>query len=68
VGKVIAQRMLMLLGAYQFEDAQQCAAYLRLIPVQKESGSSLKGRAKLAKNGNKTIRAKLSMATVTATC
>jgi transposase len=68
VGKVISQRMLMLLGAYQFEDAHQCAAYLRLIPVQKESGSSLKGRSKLAKNGNKTIRAKLYMATVTATC
>ncbi len=67
VGKVISQRMLMLLGAYQFEDAHQCAAYLGLIPVQKESGSSLKGRSKLAKNGNKTIRAKLYMATVTAT-
>jgi hypothetical protein len=35
VGKVISQRMLMLLGAYQFEDAHQCAAYLRLIPVKK---------------------------------
>jgi len=67
VGKVVAGRMLMLLGTHQFKDAHQCAAYLGLVPVQKESGSSLRGRSQLAKNGNKTVRAKLYMATVTAT-
>jgi len=67
VGKVVAQRMLMVLGTHQFKDAHQCAAYLGLVPVQKESGSSIKGRSQLAKNGNKTVRAKLYMATVTAT-
>ena len=67
IGKVMSQRMLMVLGTHQFKDAHQCAAYLGLLPVQRESGSSIKGRSQLAKNGNKTVRAKLYMATVTAT-
>jgi len=67
VGKIISQRMLMLLGTHQFKDAHQCAAYLGLVPVQKESGSSIKSRSQLAKNGNKPIRAKLYMAAITAT-
>jgi transposase len=67
IGKVMSQQMLMVLGTHQFKDAHQCAAYLGLVPVQKESGSSIKGRSQLAKNGNKTVRAKLYMATVTAT-
>jgi transposase len=67
VGKVIAQQMLMVLGSHQFESASQCAAYLGLVPVHKESGSSIKGRPQLAKNGNPAIRAKLYLAAVTAT-
>jgi transposase len=66
VGKVIATRMLMVIGSRQFDDAHQCAAYLGLIPVQHESGSSVKGRAKLSKAGNPVIRAKLYMAAVVA--
>jgi transposase len=67
VGKVIAKQMLMVLGTHQFSSASQCAAYLGLVPVQKESGSSIKGRSQLAKNGNPAIRAKLYMAAITAT-
>lgn len=67
VGKVVSQQMLVVLGSHQFVSASQCAAYLGLVPVQKESGSSLKNRPQLAKNGNPAIRAKLYMATVTAT-
>ena len=66
VGKVIATRMLMVIGSRQFDDAPQCAAYLGLVPVQHESGSSIKGRAKLSKAGNPVIRAKLYMAAVVA--
>ncbi len=55
VGKVIATRMLMVIGSRQFEDAHQCAAYLGLVPVQHESGSSVKGRARLSKAGNPVI-------------
>jgi transposase len=67
VGKVIATRMLMVIGSRQFENAHQCAAYLGLIPVQHESGSSVKGRTRLSKAGNPIIRAKLYMAAVVAT-
>jgi transposase len=67
VGNVVAGRMLMLVGTHSFKDAHQCAAYLGLVPVQKESGSSIKGRSQLAKNGNGAIRAKLYMAAITAT-
>jgi transposase len=66
VGKVIATRMLMVIGSRQFDDAHQCAAYLGLVPVQHESGSSVKGRAKLSKAGNPIIRGKLYMAAVVA--
>jgi transposase len=66
VGNVIATRMLMVIGSRQFDDAHQCAAYLGLVPVQYESGSSVKGRAKLSKAGNPVIRAKLYMAAVVA--
>lgn len=66
VGKVIAQRMLMVLGGHQFKSASQCAAYLGLVPIERESGSSIKGRSRLAKNGNPTIRAKLYMAAISA--
>ena len=45
---------------------RQCAAYLGLAPVQHESGSSIKGRAKLSKAANPIIRAKLYMAAVVA--
>ena len=66
VGKVIATRMLMVIGSRQFDDAHQCAAYLGLVPVQHESGSSIKGRTKLSKAGKPVIRAKLYMAAVVA--
>jgi transposase len=67
VGKVIATRMLMVIGSRQFDSASQCSAYLGLVPVQHESGSSVKGRSRLSKAGNPVIRAKLYMAAVVAT-
>lgn len=67
VGKVIATRMLMVVGSRPFESASQCSAYLGLAPVQHESGSSVKGRSRLSKAGNPVIRAKLYMAAVVAT-
>jgi len=59
--------MLMVIGSRQFESANQCSAYLGLVPVQHESGSSVKGRSRLSKAGNPVIRAKLDMAAVVAT-
>jgi transposase len=66
VGNVIATRMLMVINSRQFTKASQCAAYLGLVPVQHESGSSVKGRVRLSKAGNPAIRAKLYLGAVTA--
>ena len=66
VGNVIATRMLMVINSRQFTKASQCAAYLGLVPVQHESGSSVKGRSHLSKAGNPAIRAKLYMPAVVA--
>ena len=66
VGNVIATRMLMVINSRQFEKASQCAAYLGLVPVQHESGSSVKGRVRLSKAGNPAIRAKLYLGAVSA--
>jgi len=67
VGKVVATRMLMLMGSREFKSASQCAAYLGLVPVERLSGTSVKGRSRLSKAGNPAIRAKLYMAAVVAT-
>jgi transposase len=67
VGQGVAIRMLTVIGSREFESASQCAAYLGLVPVQHESGSSVKGRSKLSKAGNPRIRAKLYRAAVVAT-
>jgi transposase len=66
VGNVIATRMLMVISSRQFTKASQCAAYLGLVPVQHESGSSVKGRSHLSKAGNPAIRAKLYFGAVSA--
>ena len=66
VGDVISTRMLMVMSSRQFAKASQCAAYLGLVPVQHESGSSVKGRSRLSKTGNPAIRAKLYMPAVVA--
>lgn len=66
VGNVISTRMLMVISSRQFTKASQCAAYLGLVPIQHESGSSVKGRVRLSKTGNPAIRAKLYMPAVVA--
>jgi transposase len=50
-----------------FTSAGQCAAFLGLVPVHHQSGSSVRGRTKLSRNGNASVRAKLYMAAVVAT-
>jgi len=64
VGPVVSRYMLSVIRSRQFESAPQCAAFLGLVPIQHESGSSVRGRSRLSKTGNATIRAKLYMAAV----
>lgn len=66
VGEKTAKRMAAVLGANSFRSAKEAAAFLGLIPIKSESGTSVKGRAHLSKAGNPRVRASLYMAAVVA--
>lgn len=66
VGPVISRLMLALLHSRHFDTAAQCAAFVGLVPIEHQSGSSIHRRARLSKTGSARIRAKLYMAAVVA--
>lgn len=59
--------MLSFLRSHNFEKASQAAAFVGLVPIQKQSGSSVRGRSRLSKAGSPKIRAGLYMAAIVAT-
>lgn len=67
VGPQVGGNMLSVMHCHNFVSAEQLAAYLGLVPVERQSGSSLLGRARLSKAGPARIRAVLYMAAVVAT-
>ena len=67
VGIQVGNHMLAVLHNHPFHSAEQFAAYLGLVPVERQSGSSIKGRPRLSKTGPAHIRAKLYMAAIVAT-
>lgn len=67
VGDRVAQHMTALLSSYRFETAEQLAAYLGLVPVVWQSGSSVKGRPHLSKAGPAHLRKLLYLPAVVAT-
>ena len=62
VGPVVSQHMVAVLRSRSFDKARQCAAFLGLVPIEKQSGSSLNSPPRLSKQGDGRIRAKLYMA------
>ncbi|WP_369612936.1 IS110 family transposase [Marichromatium sp. PS1] len=66
IGLKVAQRFVALLQSRPFTSAQQFAAYLGLVPVERQSGTSVQGRPRLSKAGPAHARATLYMAAVTA--
>lgn len=66
VGPVISQQMMAMLRSRDFQSASQVGAYLGLVPLHHESGSSVKRKSRIAKNGHARLRAKLYMAAVVA--
>lgn len=52
--------------ARHFNSAEQLAAYLGLVPVQRQSGSSVQGPSRLSKAGPARVLATLYMAAVVA--
>jgi transposase len=67
VGEKTAQRLLAVLHGRDFTSADQVTAFLGLVPVECQSGSSLHRRPRLSKAGAPRIRAALYMAAVVAT-
>jgi transposase len=66
VGPETGHHMLSVMHTHQFRSAEQAAAYLGLVPVERQSGTSLHAPARLSKAGPKTIRAALYMPAVSA--
>lgn len=67
VGPQVGSNMLAVIHAHNFASAEQLAAYLGLVPIERQSGSSVLGRARLSKAGPAKVRAVLYMAAVVAT-
>ena len=67
VGNQVGSQLLAVMHSRQFATAEQLAAYLGLVPVERQSGSSLKGKVRLSKAGPARVRALLYMAAVVAT-
>jgi len=67
VGPQVGGNMLSVMHSHDFNSAEQLAAYLGLVPVERQSGSSVLGRARLSKAGPARIRAVLYMAAIVAT-
>ena len=67
VGPQVGNNMLAVIHSHNFGSAEQLAAYLGLVPIERQSGSSVLGRARLSKAGPARIRAVLYMAAVVAT-
>lgn len=67
VGPQVGNHLLAVMHNHQFQSAEQLAAYLGLVPVERQSGTSLLGRPRLSKAGPARIRAVLYMAAVVGT-
>jgi len=67
VGPKVGGSLLAVMHSHAFHSAEQLAAYLGLVPVERQSGSSLMGRTRLSKAGPARVRAVLYMAAVVAT-
>ena len=67
VGPQVGGNLLSVMHSHSFGSAEHLAAYLGLVPVERQSGSSVLGRARLSKAGPARIRAVLYMAAIVAT-
>jgi transposase len=67
VGPQVGNHLLAVMHNHQFQSAEQLAAYLGLVPAERQSGTSILGRPHLSKAGPARIRAILYMAAIVAT-
>lgn len=64
VGPQVGSHLLCVMRSSSFRSAEQLAAYLGVVPVERQSGTSVRGRARLSKAGSARIRALLYMSAV----
>ena len=67
VGPQVSNHLLAIVHNHHFEDADKLTAYLGLVPVQRQSGSSILGRSCISKASPPHMRAILYMAAISAT-
>ena len=67
IGNVLSARLVATLRSRDFRSARQAAAFMGLVPILKESGTSVKLRTHLSKAGAPSIRRKLYMAAIVST-
>ena len=67
VGPRVAGRMNALMSTHSFESAEALAAYLGLVPSERQSGTSVRGKARMSKMGPSDIRKLLYLPAVVAT-
>jgi len=66
IGKVLSAYMTAALRSREFVSGRQAAAFHGLVPIQEQSGTSVKKPPRLSKAGSAKLRQKLYMAAVTA--
>lgn len=64
VGEQVGRNLLAVMHNHRFTSAEQLAAYLGLVPIERQSGTSIMGRSRLSKAGPPAVRAVLYMAAV----
>ena len=67
VGDKLATQLLALFASKNFSRAPEAAAFLGLVPVEKQSGTSVLGRPRLSKAGDSRLRKALYMPAIVAT-
>ena len=61
VGPQLGMHMLVVLRSHNFASAEQAAAFLGVVPIEKRSGTSVRRRPRMSKIGPPQLRAKLYM-------
>jgi transposase len=66
VGPRVAQRMNALMSTHRFRSAEALAAYVGLVPSERQSGSSVRGKTRLSKKGPAALRQLLYLPAIVA--
>lgn len=66
IGRVLSSELTAMLRSRDFRQAREPAAFAGVIPLMRESGTSVRGRPKMSKAGSGRLRAKLYMGAVVA--